>query len=89
MSLAKFTWERSHGADIVAEAAGNGRGKWGARAWLRSNATVVVRSQKFFESRDSAFAKADALARKSFDHVCDVNICGDWGPHYHPRTDRT
>jgi hypothetical protein len=80
--LAKFTWERSHGGEIIAGAESDGRGNWSASAWLRSNTTVVVRSPKSYESRDSAFAKADALARKTFKHVCDLNVCGEWGPHY-------
>jgi hypothetical protein len=76
----RFTWQRAHGPDIVCEIQADGRGQWSAAVWLRSNPTVAVRTPKVSESRDSACAKADALARKTFDHVCDANVCGNWLP---------
>jgi hypothetical protein len=76
----KFVWQRSHGPDIVSEVQADGRGRWTASTWLRHNPTVVVRTPKASESRDSACAKADALARKTFDHTCDLKPCGAWLP---------
>ena len=78
--MAKFAWRRHHGADIVAEVRADGRGAWSAAVWLQRNPTVAVRTLKQPESRAAACAKADALARKTFDHACETATCGDWIP---------
>jgi hypothetical protein len=78
--MARFMWQRAHGPNVVAEIRADGRGLWKASAWLRSDPTVVVRSPKPLESRTSACAKADALARQTFDHNCDPDACGEWLP---------
>jgi hypothetical protein len=48
--------------------------------WLPENPTVVVRLPRFVEQLMSAQAKADDLARKTFDHTCQLTTCGEWLP---------
>jgi hypothetical protein len=78
--MASLVWQRAHGPDIVTEVAADHNGFWVARAFLRSDPTCVVRTPKPLNSIHSACAKADALARMTFIHVCDVPACGNWGP---------
>jgi hypothetical protein len=47
---------------------------------LLDNPTVSVRLPRFFEQLMSAQAKADDLARKTFDHTCQPTACGEWLP---------
>jgi hypothetical protein len=75
--MLKFLWRRHHGTDIIAEVRADGRGAWSATVWRQSNPTVAVRTPRQLESRKAACAKADALSRKTFDHVCDTT-CDDW-----------
>jgi hypothetical protein len=71
------TWRRTHGDAIVAEVSADGRGAWQARVWLVSNPSVMVRTPRDAETLSSAQEKADALARKTFDHRCDAS-CLQW-----------
>jgi hypothetical protein len=76
--MAQPIWQREHGPDIVSEATTDANGFWIARAFSRSNPTAVVRTPKPLDSRHSACAKADALARRMFLHVCEVPGCRNW-----------
>lgn len=80
LCMTELTWRRSHGPDIVTEVATDGRGYWLASTWLIANPTVRITVRQATVARTSACAKADALARKTFDHVCDLSRCGDWLP---------
>jgi hypothetical protein len=71
------TWRRSHGKEIMAEVSADGRGAWQARVWLVSNPSVMVRTPRDADTLSSAQDKADALARKTFDHRCD-GACCEW-----------
>jgi hypothetical protein len=73
-----LTWQRSHGADIVAETRTDERGTWWPTAWRRSDPDVVLRTKAGRPSRQAACARADALVRETFNHVCQVTTCGDW-----------
>jgi hypothetical protein len=64
--MAQPIWQREHGPDIVSEATTDANGFWIARAFSCSNPTAVVRTPKPLDSRHSACAKADALARRMF-----------------------
>ncbi len=69
-------WKRVH-RDIVAEVHEDDRGAWRSRVWLSVNPTVTVSNQRELGNLSSAQEKADALARKTFDHSCD-GACGAW-----------
>ena len=73
-----LTWQRSHGADLVAEARTDQRGIWWPTAWRRSQPDVVIRTKTGRPSRQAACARADALARETFNHLCQVTTCGEW-----------
>ena len=75
--MASHTWRRAHGPDILAEVSADGRGAWQARVWLTSNPSVIVRTPRNADTLSSAQEKADMLARKTFDHLCDT-MCGEW-----------
>jgi hypothetical protein len=73
------TWRRHHGPDVVAQVAPEeGLGLWAISTWLASNPSVVVNSPRKIASLTSAQGLADHLARETFDHVCDLERCGDW-----------
>jgi hypothetical protein len=78
--MTEFAWRRLHGHDIVAEATIDGCGLWSAATSRQSNPTVIVRTAKQLHSWDAACAKADALARRTFEHICEMATCGDWLP---------
>ena len=71
-------WQRSHGADMVAEARTDQRGIWWPTAWRRSQPDVVIRNKTGRPSRQAACARADALVRQTFNHRCQVTTCGEW-----------
>jgi hypothetical protein len=72
-----LTWQREHGADMVAEARTDQRGMWWPTAWRRSQPDVVIRN-KTGRSRPATCARADALVRQTFNHRCQVSTCGKW-----------
>jgi len=78
--LDEFAWRRHHGPDIIAEVIVNARGCWLATAWYRTAPTVIRRAGRPRASRNSACAKADALARQTFAHSCEPGLCGVWFP---------
>src|SRR4030095_10933738 len=39
---------------------------------------VVIRNKTGRPSRQAACARADALVRETFDHLCQVTTCGEW-----------
>jgi hypothetical protein len=78
--MIRIAWQRHHGTDVVAEIRGDDRDRSRASTGLRRNPTVIVRVSKPVELRSSACAKADALARKTFDHVCGLDACAEWLP---------
>jgi hypothetical protein len=71
-------WQRSHSEDIVAEVRANSDGQWWSSTWRRTLPATVLCAKTSRRSRQAACALADALARKTFDHTCDVTACGDW-----------
>jgi hypothetical protein len=74
-------WRRRHGPHIVSQVEPiEGLGIWSASAWLTSNPTVIVRTQRPLHLLTAAHAKADALARITFDHCCDIDTCSEWLP---------
>jgi hypothetical protein len=73
-----LTWQRSHGADVVAQARTDQRGFWWPTAWRRSRPDVVIRTKTGRPSRQAACARADALVRETFNHLCQVTTCGEW-----------
>jgi hypothetical protein len=75
--MPSYPWRRAHGADITAEVVADGRGAWRAKVSLTRNPSVSVTTPRCNESLSAAQAKADALARKTFDHYCD-GTCGPW-----------
>lgn len=75
--MPSHAWRRHHGPDILAEVAANGQGAWHAKVCLISNPTVSVTTPRHLDNLVSAQAKADSLARKTFDHRCD-EACGAW-----------
>jgi hypothetical protein len=77
-TMTTLTWQRSHGADIVAEVRTDERGLWWPTAWRRKYPDVVIRNNTGRPRRQAACARADALVRETFDHVCQVTTCGDW-----------
>ena len=76
--LTTMTWQRAHGADMVAEARTDHRGIWWPTAWRRSQPDVIIRTKTGRPSRQAACARADALVRETFDHRCQVTTCGEW-----------
>jgi hypothetical protein len=78
--MAEFPWRRHHDPHIVAEVIPAADGVWSAVAWLQGNPTMVVRSPRRMDSRESACAKADTLARLTFEHRCQTGTCGEWLP---------
>ena len=70
-------WRRRHGPDVIAEVVANGQGAWRAKVCLSTNPTVSVSGVRGVDSLSTAQAKADAFARKTFDHRCDAR-CGEW-----------
>jgi uncharacterized membrane protein len=75
------TWRRKHGPDTVCQAKPvDGIGTWRVSAWLVSNATVAVTLPTAVKMLEFAHAKADALARNTFGHTCEVETCGQWLP---------
>jgi hypothetical protein len=73
------TWRRQHGSDLVAQvAAVEGFDRWAPSAWLTSNPSLVVITQRTIETLPLAQAAADHIARKNFDHTCDSDTCGEW-----------
>lgn len=77
LPMSAHAWRRHHGPGVLAEIFADGRGAWGARAWLTSNPTVRVSSPRDLDTVASAQDKADLLARKTFDHRCS-GVCGYW-----------
>ncbi len=77
-NLSILTWQRSHGADVVAQARTDQRGFWWPTAWRRSQPDVVIRTKTGRPSRQAACARADALVRETFSHLCQVTTCGEW-----------
>ncbi len=74
-------WRRLHGTDVVAQVEPiAGLGVWEVSVWLTTNPTGIVRMPRPIELLMSAQAKADNLARKTFDHECAVANCGEWLP---------
>ena len=72
-------WRRHHGPDIVAQVAPlEGLDAWQASTCLASNPSVSVTSPRKIASLSSAQGIADHLARKTFDHTCDLQTCGEW-----------
>jgi hypothetical protein len=55
-------------------------GTWRPSTWLVTDPTIVVGGPAGFVLLQSAQAKADALARKTFNHKCDIDTCGVWHP---------
>jgi len=72
--VAELAWRRTHEADIVAEVIPAADAVWSAAAWLQSNPIVIVRTERRMESRESACAKADALARLMTCFECRVDV---------------
>jgi hypothetical protein len=74
-------WRRQHGADIVSQVGpAKSRGRWKASAWRTSQPDEIVSTIRPIARLMSAQAKADGLARRRFNHVCDVLHCGIWFP---------
>jgi hypothetical protein len=77
--MALDTWRRHHGSEIVAQVAPvAGFSTWHASAWSISHPARIVRRLGQFDVLMSAQAAADHLARRTFDHTCDLDTCGDW-----------
>jgi hypothetical protein len=75
------TWRRQHGPDIVCQAEPvQGIGSWRVSIWLVSNPTVAVTLPTADMLLESAQAKADALVRNTFGHICEPETCGHWMP---------
>jgi hypothetical protein len=84
--MSPHAWRRTHGPDITSEVVSDGRGAWRAKVYLTSNRTVTVTTPLTLETLSSAQEKADALARKTFDHRCEA-ACGPWIYHASPSAD--
>jgi hypothetical protein len=85
-------WRRFHGTNIVTQVAsidGAGVARLEASTWLASDPTVLMLVPRRFVDLARAQSEADAFARKSFDHWCDVSTCGEWTqwPGAHSRHD--
>ena len=76
--MSMLTWQRSHGADLVAEARTDQRGIWWPTAWRRDWPDVVIRTKTGRSSRQAACALADTLVRETFNPICEVTTCGEW-----------
>jgi hypothetical protein len=75
------TWRRQHGPDIVCQAEPvEGIGTWRASTWLVANPAVRIALPTALKRLESAQAKADALARDTFGHTCQIETCGHWLP---------
>ena len=77
LPMSAHAWRRHHGPGVLAEIFADGRGAWGARAWLTGNPTIRVSSPRDLDTIASAQDKADLLARTTFDHRCS-GVCGYW-----------
>ena len=74
------TWQHRHGLDIVAQAApARARAKWEASTFRVSTGETVMHLGTF-DSLQSAQARADSIARRTFNHACGTYSCGEWLP---------
>ena len=74
-------WRRTHGTDIVSTVHSvDGFGSWRVSVSLDVNPSVAVILPTTVALLHSAQAKADALARRTFDHTCGSGTCGEWLP---------
>ena len=71
------TWRRHHGHELAANVIVNGPDSYTVFAWHASSG-VVRRDPKTFRRLDSAKAAADNLVRRSFNHTCKLESCGEW-----------
>jgi len=78
-SLPVHTWRRHHGPEIVCEVEPvEALGTWRVSTWLNSDPSGAVSPPTRVYLLQSAQAKADALARRTFNHKCRLETCGDW-----------
>lgn len=72
-----MTWRRHHGAALVATVIVRAPGLHGVAVW--DDGTGVVHTlPTTFPRLESAKAAADAHLRRSFDHACRMEFCGEW-----------
>jgi hypothetical protein len=73
------TWQRQHGPDILSQVESvEQMGTWRPSVWLVKDPAVVVSAPAGLTQLQAAQARADALARKTFNHRCNMDTCGVW-----------
>ena len=70
-------WRRHHGDDLVANVINREDEPLVVFAW-HERSHDVRRHPRTFQRLESAKAAADDLVRRSFDHTCTMDSCGEW-----------
>jgi hypothetical protein len=74
-------WQRRHGPDIIAQAAPiAGFATWQVSTFRLTAPTQMTRIPRAVDLLQTALARADDLARRTFHHTCAADTCGEWLP---------
>jgi len=75
-------WRRQHGPEFTSQVEPlEGADTWRISVCLTADPDqTIITAATSIRVLHSAQAKADALARKTFDHTCAAETCGVWHP---------